>query len=84
MTTLLVSQRNFESHVTPSGHPERPDRLRVIEEALAADRFNTLLHRDAPSGDLTLADLAHAPGYLEALSRIRPAEGVARIARALR
>ena len=35
MATLLVSQRNFESHVTPTGHPERPDRLRAVEEALS-------------------------------------------------
>jgi acetoin utilization deacetylase AcuC-like enzyme len=79
LTTLLVSQRNFESHVTPAGHPERPDRLRAIDEALSADRFIPLLRRDAPSGDLTLAELVHAPGYLEALRRARPAEGLGRI-----
>jgi acetoin utilization deacetylase AcuC-like enzyme len=79
MATLLVSQRNFESHVTPAGHPERPDRIRAIEEALAHDRFPALWRRDAPSGDLTLAELVHAPGYLQALSKVRPAEGVAQI-----
>ncbi len=79
MSTLLVSQRNFESHVMPTGHPERPDRLRAIEEALAAERFAGLVRRDAPSGDLTLAELVHAPGYLEALRRVRPAEGIAQI-----
>src|SRR5688572_25101816 len=79
MTTLLVSQRNFESHVTPAGHPERPDRIRAVEEALGRDRFAGLLRRDAPSGDLSLAELVHAPGYLEALRRHRPAEGVGQI-----
>jgi acetoin utilization deacetylase AcuC-like enzyme len=79
MTTLLVSQRNFESHVTPAGHPERPDRIRAIEEALNADAFLGLVRKDAPAGDLTLADLVHAPGYLQALSRIRPAEGLVQI-----
>ena len=79
MTTLLVSQRNFESHVTPTGHPERPDRLRAIEEALSGDRFAPLKRRDAPPADLNLAALVHAPGYLEALRRARPAEGVGRI-----
>ncbi len=34
---------------------------------------------DAPSGDLTLADLVHAPGYLQALAQARPAEGIAQI-----
>ena len=79
MTTLLVSQRNFESHVTPAGHPERADRLRAIEEALAAPRFAALERRDAPVGDLMLAELVHAPGYLEALRRVRPAEGLGQI-----
>ncbi len=79
MATLLVSQRNFESHVTPSGHPERADRIRVIEAALEAEVFRALLRKDAPSGDLTLAELVHAPGYLAALAAARPAEGIARI-----
>ena len=79
MTTLLVSQRNFESHVTPTGHPERPDRLRAVEEALGTEAFADLTRRDAPYGDLNLASLVHHPDYLEALRRVRPAEGVGRI-----
>lgn len=79
MTTLLVSQRNFESHVTPTGHPERPDRLRAVDGALSHERFARLLRKDAPSGDLTLAELVHHPDYLAALRHVRPAEGVGRI-----
>lgn len=79
MTTLLVSQRNFESHVTPAGHPERPDRLRAIEEALSRERFAGLKRKDAPAADLNLASLVHDGGYLEALRRVRPAEGVVQI-----
>ena len=79
MSTLLVSQRNFESHVTPAGHPERPDRLRAIEEALGRERFAGLIRKDAPSGDLQLAELVHGPRYLDGLRRARPAEGVGQI-----
>jgi acetoin utilization deacetylase AcuC-like enzyme len=79
MATLLVSQRNFDSHRTPAGHPERADRIRAIEEALAPERFPALLRRDAPAGDLTLADIVHAPGYLQALAQARPAEGIGQI-----
>ena len=79
MATLLVSQRNFESHVKPAGHPERPDRIRVIEEALRPELFPALQRRDAPSGDLSLIDLVHAPGYVQALAQIRPAEGIVQI-----
>ena len=79
MATLLISQRNFESHVTPTGHPERPDRLRAVEEALSVDRFARLLRRDAPSADLTLAELVHDADYLSILTRARPAEGIGQI-----
>lgn len=79
MATLLVSQRNFESHVTPTGHPERPDRIRAVEEALSADRFARLVRREAPSGDLTLAELVHDANYLSILTRARPAEGIGQI-----
>lgn len=65
--------------MTPAGHPERPDRLRAVEEALSRDAFAALLRRDAPSGDLGLAELVHGPGYLEALRRARPAEGIGQI-----
>ena len=79
MATLLVSQRNFESHVTPAGHPERPDRIRAIEEALRPELFPALWRRDAPVGDLSLVDLVHAPGYIQRLAQIRPAEGMVQI-----
>jgi acetoin utilization deacetylase AcuC-like enzyme len=79
VSTLLVSQRNFESHVMPAGHPERPERLRAVEEALGRDQFAGLIRRDAPIGDLTLAELVHDHEYLEALRRIRPAEGLGQI-----
>ncbi|MEO6014075.1 MAG: histone deacetylase family protein [Devosia sp.] len=79
MATLLVSQRNFESHKTPAGHPERPDRIRAIEEALSSDRFPALWRKDAPFGDLSLAEIVHAPGYLQALAQSRPAEGIGQI-----
>jgi acetoin utilization deacetylase AcuC-like enzyme len=79
MATLLVSQRNFASHVTPSGHPERADRIRVIDEVLETERFADLVRKDAPSGDLSLIDLVHAPGYLQALAAVRPAEGMVQI-----
>lgn len=79
MATLLVSQPNFESHATPTGHPERPDRIRAVEEALSADRFARLVRREAPSGDLTLAELVHDANYLSILTRARPAEGIGQI-----
>lgn len=79
MTTLLVSQSNFADHVTPQGHPERADRIRAVEEALARSRFDGLLRRDAVTGDLMLAELVHDSRYLSRLRDARPAEGIGQI-----
>jgi len=79
VTTLLVSQPNFAEHATPQGHPERADRIRAVEAALAEPRFARLLRREAPSGDLTLADLVHERDYFARLRAARPAEGIGQI-----
>jgi len=79
VTTLLVSQTNFADHQTPQGHPERADRLRAVEDALARPRFDTLLRRIAPSGDLTLAELVHDSRYMAKLRAARPAEGIGQL-----
>ena len=79
MATLLLSQRNFDQHITPAGHPERAERIRAVEAALAAPGFSALVRRDAGFADLGLAELVHGPNYLEFLRRARPAEGIGRI-----
>jgi acetoin utilization deacetylase AcuC-like enzyme len=79
VTTLLVSQPNFADHRTPDGHPERADRIRAVEDALAASRFDALVRREAPHGDITLAELVHDSRYLGRLRDARPAEGIGQI-----
>lgn len=79
MTTLLVSQPNFADHVTPQGHPERADRIRAVEDALSRSRFDKLLRRNAPSGDLMLAELVHDSRYMAKLRDARPAEGMGQL-----
>jgi acetoin utilization deacetylase AcuC-like enzyme len=76
VTTLLVSQRNFDDHVTPQGHVERADRIRAVEDALSRSRFNRLIRKDAPVGDLTLAELVHSDDHLAKIRAARPAEGI--------
>ena len=39
MTTLLLTHPACLNHLTPPGHPERPDRLRAIERALEDEKF---------------------------------------------
>ena len=79
MSTLLVSQPNFADHVTPQGHPERADRIRAVDDALARSRFDKLVRREAPTGDLMLAELVHDGRYLARLRDARPAEGIGQL-----
>lgn len=79
MTTLLVSQTNFADHQTPQGHPERADRVRAVNAALAAPPFDALLRREALFADLMLAELVHDRRYLGRLREVRPAEGIGQL-----
>lgn len=79
MTTLLFAHESLALHDTGHGHPERPDRIRAVMDALAAEEFDTLDRREAPSADL--ADLArvHPDGYVERLLAAIPDDGLAHI-----
>ena len=47
-TTLFLIHPACLDHQTPMGHPERPDRLRAIEQALEDEKFQTLAREQAP------------------------------------
>jgi acetoin utilization deacetylase AcuC-like enzyme len=75
LPTLLVQDAVFLDHAVPLGHPERPDRLRAISQALAANRFDALLRREAPLGEPAILGNAHPPSYIEAIREAVPSEG---------
>ena len=75
MSTLLVSHPACLNHLTPSGHPERPDRLRAVEEALADERFQLLAREQAPMAEQEIIALVHPMEYIEAIRNAAPSEG---------
>jgi acetoin utilization deacetylase AcuC-like enzyme len=79
MSTLLISHPACLEHLTPSGHPERPDRLRAIERALEHEKFQTLTRVQAPMADAATVALAHPMEYVEAIRDASPREGMVRI-----
>lgn len=79
MTTLLVSHQAFSNHIVPSGHPERPERMKAVADALSAEAFKALVRTEAPMAEAEAAALAHPAAFVEALARIRPREGMVRI-----
>ncbi len=79
MSTLLITHPACLEHKNPLGHPERPDRLRAIEEALADERFHLLAREQAPRAPLETIALAHPMEYVEAIRDATPAEGFVQI-----
>jgi acetoin utilization deacetylase AcuC-like enzyme len=76
MTTLLLSHPACLDHLTPPGHPERPDRLRAINKVLAEDRFNSLVRAEAPEGSLDAVALCHKEHYVTELRHVAPTSGM--------
>ena len=80
MTTLLISHPSSMAHATPRGHPERPERLRAIEQALEQEKFADLVRiRDAPAADRDAICRAHPPAHVDALIAAAPREGLVSI-----
>ena len=79
MTTLLVTHPAGLNHLTPAGHPERPDRLRAIEQALEDEKFQTLAREQAPAATLDLITLCHPAAFVEQIQHASPAQGFAHL-----
>jgi len=79
MSTLLISHPACLDHLTPAGHPERPDRLRAVERALEDERFHMLAREQAPMAAAQLLALVHPMDYVEAIRQASPSEGMVRL-----
>jgi len=79
MSTLLITHPSCLDHVTPLGHPERPDRLRAVERALEAEKFQSLARVQAPLAPLDVVALCHPMDYIEEIRDATPHEGLVRL-----
>src|ERR1700732_4900187 len=79
MTTLLITHSACLNHLTPGGHPERPDRLRAIERALEDERFQNLARVEAPAASLETIALCHPMDYVTAIRDATPQNGLAQL-----
>ena len=76
MSTLLITHPACLDHLTPAGHPERPDRLRAINRALGHERFRALVRVEAPRASLETIALCHPMNYVTAVRDASPKEGL--------
>ena len=79
MATLLITHPACLNHLTPPGHPERPDRLRAIERVFESERFQNLVRADAPAADFDTIALCHPLDYVTALRDASPTSGLVQI-----
>jgi acetoin utilization deacetylase AcuC-like enzyme len=75
MTTLLYTHAACLEHDPGSFHPESPDRLRAVLDALSGEEFAVLDRRTAPRGDLADIGRVHPRNYIEAVLAAVPASG---------
>ena len=79
MTTILLTSPIALEHPVPPGHPERPDRIRAVNEALADPDFDALERREAVAADAEAVLLAHPRSYLDKVRAMIPADGLHQI-----
>ena len=79
MPTLIVEDEVFLKHLVPTGHPERPDRLRAIGEALSDGRFRDLARSRAVPAETDLLATVHVDTYIDEIRAAVPETGIAQI-----
>ena len=74
--TVFITHPACREHLTAPEHPERPDRLLVIERALEHERFMFLQREQCPIADLDTIGLCHRRTYIERIRAATPATGI--------
>lgn len=78
--TALVSHRDCWLHSMGAMHPEAPERLSAIHDALVGLGLDAFLQiHDAPQAEPAQLYRAHSPAYVEELFEIAPEHGIVRL-----
>ena len=76
MTLAIFTHTDCLAHDPGPPHPERPERLSAVLEAVATLELPDGSRRTAPVADRTALERVHAPAYLRRLAALIPAEGL--------
>lgn len=77
--TLFITHSACLEHLTPQGHPERPDRLRAIEQVLEHEKFIFLLREQCPRAELEIVAQCHPWEYIERIREAVPQIGLVQL-----
>ena len=75
----LYTHLDMFDHRPGEGHPERPERLRAVIDALNDADGLDLEPREAPQAEIPDLERVHPPEYIEGIIAAGPASGLARI-----
>ncbi len=76
MTTRLYTHDLSVEHITPPGHPERPDRIKALDEAFSHPEFDLLDRVEAPKADAAWFEVAHPQSHLKMIKDAIPETGI--------
>jgi acetoin utilization deacetylase AcuC-like enzyme len=76
LMTLFITHPACHEHRTPPDHPERPDRLRTIEQVLEHERFTFLQREQCPRAELEIVALCHPWEYIDRIRSAVPQIGL--------
>ncbi len=76
MRTLYLHHSAFLDHQTPSGHPERADRIRAVDQAMEAEEFQGLIRDMSPMAEIAQIERAHPAAFVEAIREAIPDHGL--------
>ncbi|MDQ2990033.1 MAG: histone deacetylase family protein [Pseudomonadota bacterium] len=76
MSTLIYTHPACLEHRPGPHHPESPERLLAVLEALKTAEFADLRWRDAPMGTNEQVLRVHTPQYVEAVEELSPKKGL--------
>ena len=73
--TALITHFACLEHDPGPWHPECPDRLRVVLEALEAEEFHTLIREHAPKATIEQLERVHPRADIDSILSVRPNAG---------
>lgn len=79
MTTELFRNPICLEHITPPGHPERPDRLRALDQLFEHENFDALVSLEAKAAPEESVLLAHPQSHLDKVRSAIPETGMVQV-----
>ncbi|WP_316153721.1 histone deacetylase family protein [Cupriavidus sp. BIC8F] len=74
-TTIIYTHTACIEHRPGPHHPESPERLRAVVQALRTPEFASLEWRDAPMGTVEQLQLIHDSHYIDEIAQSAPTQG---------